>query len=153
MSVPAVPFTLKRQETTYASSRWEQVDTVVRGLLRLDDDELVFQWREEDTVTQGGFGYSQEKSESEVMEKRVPLAALRSARLQRRLWLFTDLVLAAADLRAFAGVPGRRGSGTELAVRIARADRSAAADLASSIELALAHRLLDGPAHGALARG
>ena len=151
MSVSPVPFTLKRQEVTSATVRYEQVDTVVRGLLRLDDDELVVQWCEEETVTRMDWGYSREKSESEVREKRVPLAALRSAQLRRRWWLFTDLALAAADLRAFEGVPGGRGS--ELVVRIARADRSAAADLASSIELALAHRLLAGPARGALARG
>ncbi|HEX8692077.1 MAG TPA: hypothetical protein VF746_06645 [Longimicrobium sp.] len=149
----AVPFTLRRQELTSAALKWEQVDTVVRGLLRLDDDDLVFQWREEASVQRwgGGGGYSREKSESEVMEKRVPLAALRSARLKRRWWLLADLALAAADLRAFEGLPGGRGS--ELVVRVARADRSAAADLASGIELALADRLLAAPARGALARG
>jgi len=68
------------------------------------------------------------------------VGAIRRVEL-RRGWLRTRLVLAAADLRAFEPL-SQWLTESELVLSIPRAERTAAADLASSVELALSTRLL-----------
>ena len=136
---PAVPFTHWRMENSGGASGWSQTTTRVSGLVRLEDDGVVLQYRVSESVTRPG-SMGPETSESEVREHRVPLAALRSARVAGGWW-WPRLVLAAADLRAFDGFPVPRKSGEALSLRIALAHRADAADLASSVELALANRL------------
>jgi len=136
---PAVPFKHRRSKSVMAAD-WSRMVTRVAGLAWLEDDDLVLQYRVSETVTSGATSNLPVTTESEVGEHRVPLAALRSARVAGGWW-WPRIVLAAADLRAFDGFPVPRGAGEELSLRISLAHRSDAADLASTLELALANRL------------
>ncbi|HEU4455941.1 MAG TPA: hypothetical protein VFR81_22940 [Longimicrobium sp.] len=136
---PAVPFKHRRSESVM-SSDWKQTVTRVSGLAWMEDEAVVLQYRTRVTVTSGATSNLPQTTESEVREHRVPLAALRSARVVGGWW-WPRIVLAAADLRAFDGFPVARGAGEELSLRISLGHRGDAADLASSIELALANRL------------
>lgn len=136
---PAVPFTHRRSETDMTGG-WTQTVTRVSGLAWLEDDALVLQYRVRETVTANTPSYSVDTDESDVREHRVALAALRSARVVGGWW-WPRIVLAASDLRAFDGFPVPRKAGEALVLRIPFGHRADAADLASSIELALANRL------------
>jgi hypothetical protein len=129
-----IPFTLRRAKQ--GPPTYVRVVTTVNGLIGLEDAGLVLQYREK-ILTQG---WPPSESESEVRVAHIPLAAIRRAEL-RRGWFRTRLILFAAELQAFESFRAwLRGS--ELALTIPRAERAAAADLASSIELALSTRLL-----------
>jgi hypothetical protein len=136
---PAVPFQHRRSKSFMAET-WTTVVTRVPGLVWLEDDALVLQYRVRETIKSGETRYQPVTTESEVREHRVPLASLRSARVAGGWW-WPRIVLAAADLRAFDGFPVPRDAGEELALRISLAHRADAADLASTLELALANRL------------
>ena len=142
-----IPFTVRHA----TENRAAQLRTVMRmsGLVGMDGDDVVLQYRVKTKRTQAWIDLP-EAPESAVSVVRVPLGALRRAEL-RSGWFRTRLVLYAADLRAFETLPWPTGS--ELALTIPRAERTAAADLASSIELALSTRLLDGDTPTALNPG
>ena len=112
--------------------------TTLNGLIGMDEDGLVLQYRLK--VSKPGAWPAFTPTETEVRVAHVPLGAVRRAEL-RRGWFRTRLVLAPADLRAFEPLH-TWFTGSELALTIPRAERSGAADLASSIELALSTRLL-----------
>lgn len=131
------PFSLRR--VTYDPATFIRNDTQLTGLLGMERDELVLQYRERNVRSQGGLPLK-EPGESEVHEVRLPVGAIRRVEL-RRGWLRTRLVLAAADLRAFEPL-SQWLTESELVLSIPRAERTAAADLASSVELALSTRLL-----------
>ena len=135
--VLTTPFSLRR--VTYDPATFIRNDTQLTGLLGMERDELVLQYRERNVRSQGGLPLK-EPGESEVHEVRLPVGAIRRVEL-RRGWLRTRLVLAAADLRAFEPL-SQWLTESELVLSIPRAERTAAADLASSVELALSTRLL-----------
>ena len=137
MPVITIPFTLRR--VAHEPRTYTRTGTELAGLLGMDHDALVLQYRERTQRWQGGVALS-EPTESELREVRVPVAAVRRVRL-RRGWLRTRLVIAAADLRAFEPFSAWL-IGSELVLTVPRAERAAAADLASSVELALSTRLL-----------
>jgi len=134
--VGPIPFILRRGAHDPATFAYT-VDQV-EGLIGADEGGLVLQFRES-THTYAS-AQPRPPRESELRELRIPLGALRRVDL-RRGWFRTRLVLAAADLRAFEPFKPWLNQG-ELVLAIPRAERGAAADLASSIELALANRLL-----------
>jgi hypothetical protein len=131
-----IPFTLRRTALDAATVVYTITD--LNGLIGMDDDGLVLQYRVK--TSKPGAWPTFTPTESELSVVRIPLGALRRAELRGR-WLGTKLVLAAADLRAFEPLHTWL-TGSELALTIPRAERSGAADLASSIELALSTRLL-----------
>ena len=110
----------------------------VEGLIGADESAVVLQYRES-TRTYAS-AQNRPPRESELLEARIPFAAVRKVELRRGL-ITTRLVLAAADLRPFEPFKPWLARG-ELVLTIPRAERGAAADLASSIELALSTRLL-----------
>jgi len=132
-----IPFRLSRGSTDPAT--FVYTVTKVNGLIGMDEDGLALQFREK--ITQTGAWPAREPTESGLQVMHIPLGALRRAVL-RRGWFHTKLVLAAADLRAFEPLRSWLSGSGELALTIPRAERAAAADLASSIELALSTRLL-----------
>jgi hypothetical protein len=130
-----IPFALRRG--THDPATFVYTATEINGLIGMDEDGLALQFREK---TQAYAISSSEPKESEVRVVHIPLGALRRVEL-RSGWFRIRLVLFAADLRAFEPFQSWL-KGTELTLAIPRAERAAAADLVSSIELALSNRLL-----------
>ena len=132
-----IPFRLRRGANDPATFAYT-VDEV-NGLVGLDEDGLVLQYREK--TAHPSSWPRRAPTETELRVVHVPLAALRRAVVRGR-WFGVKLVLAAADLGPFEPLRAWLGGNGELALTIPRAERAAAADLASSIELALSTRLL-----------
>ena len=90
-----IPFRLRRGANDPATFVYT-VDEV-SGLIGLEEDGLVLQYREK---TSQSSWPARAPTESDLRVLHIPLGALRRAEL-RRGWFHTRLVLAAADLRAF----------------------------------------------------
>jgi len=131
-----IPFSLRRAVQDPAT--YLQNVTQVDGLVGMEDDDVVLQYRVKSS--RWTRSWTQEHEESGVRETRLPLRAIRRAEL-RRGWFRTRVVLFPADLRGFAEIPGF--SGTELTLRIPRGESGGAEQLVSSIELGLSARLLE----------
>ncbi|MFL5541032.1 MAG: hypothetical protein ACJ8J0_18735 [Longimicrobiaceae bacterium] len=131
-----IPFRLSRAE--YQRRPYAYLVIEVNGLIGMDEDGLVLQYREKTTQPQK---WALPPTETDVQVVHIPLAALRRVVVRGR-WFGVKLVLAAADLRAFEPFRAWLTPNGELRLTIPRAERAAAADLASSIELALSTRLL-----------
>jgi len=130
-----IPFSIRSMAMD--PSTYMQVVTKLDGLPGMEEDDVVLQYRVNTWQwTRTGM---REHTVSEVREVRLPLPSIRRAEL-RRGWFRTRVVLFPADLRGFAGIPGF--SGTELVLRIPRAERGGAEHLVNSIELGLSARLL-----------
>jgi len=150
MSGPAaLPFTIRRGDDVVGWKEITSTKETVHGLLRLQGDNLVVQWRVSRVTDRVGLQIRTEHEFEEVQEVAVPLSAIAGATV-RRLWFRWPpgryLVLTAGDLRAFeqaAGVAGLRlEHPAELVVRIRRGDRMAAQEFAGELQLAVAERAL-----------
>lgn len=102
-----------------------------RGLARLEGDVLVLEFQLKDSL----FG----AIKSQVKTLRLAPDDLESIRL-RKGWFRRRLLVEARRLEALADLPGV--DGTRVALKIARADADAAADLASTLTLHLSERVL-----------
>jgi hypothetical protein len=117
----------------------------VHGLLRLDGEELVIQWRlTRKTQTLGSEIRTEEEMEP-VREIVLPLRAIAGARVRRPWWLFgagLRLVLTASDLQAFDELAGEGGlklaHPAEVVLRVRRRDALAAEEFTAEVVLALA---------------
>ena len=148
----ALPFTLRRSKDTFTSSEFTSTTETAHGLLRLEGDSLVIQWRLARTTER--FGASNMQTDEElgaVREVVVPLAGVAGALVRRGfLQWFTGprIVIRASDLQAFEAVTGeeglRLGHPAEIVLRLRRADVLAAEEFAAELELAVAQRRLDG---------
>lgn len=142
----AVPFFLKRSEDVFSASTVTSTTETVHGLLRLDGDRLVVQWRlGRRTERVGTLEVSSDTEYEEVREEVVPLASVAGARVREPWWLFWSgprLVLRAADLQAFDAIAGPEGlrldHPAELVLRLRRKDRLAAEEFSAELALALA---------------
>mgnify|MGYP001229635306 CR=1 FL=1 len=108
----------------------------VRGLIRLEHDELVFQWGGSVSVQEVGLG--DVKDEVEVLPDEslvVPVQDLYRAMLVGG-WLRPRLVLQARTPGALSTVPSAEGGTAEF--WYARRDRIAAIEMANSINDAIA---------------
>jgi hypothetical protein len=108
------------------------------GLLRIDDDALVFQVLVTRTVTKvGGASVNTDRFTEPVREMRVPIAALATIRIRRTGWLRRrEVVITARDLKAFINLPGARAQ--ELKIPVLRQNADAAAEFVGTVELAMA---------------
>lgn len=146
----ALAFTFKRGDDVVNLTEIRSTSEVVHGLLRLDGEKLVIQWRTSRSTDRVGVTTIRTEHEVEpVRELELPLSAIAGAEVRRLWWRWPPglhLVLTAADLRAFEEVAGENGlklkHPAELAIRIRRSTRMAAQQFASEIELALADRAL-----------
>ena len=148
-SSPALPFTLRRSEDVVGATEITSMKETVHGLLRVDGEQLIIQWRIARSTDRVGKVIRTDKEVEPVREVTLPLAALAGARVRWR-WAWPPgprLVLTAADLRAFEEIVGAAGlrldHPAELAVRVRRADRLAAREFAGDLELALAERAVE----------
>jgi hypothetical protein len=145
----ALPFRFRRGGHVVSAGEVTSTEETVHGLLRLEGERLVIQWRTARKTEHVGREIRVDQELEPVRELAIPLSALASARV-RRFWLRWPpglyLVLTASDLRAFEAVAGEGGlrlrHPAELVIRVGRASRVAAQEFASELELAVADRQL-----------
>jgi hypothetical protein len=145
----ALPFTLRRSKDVVGAKEITSTKETVHGLLRLDGDRVLIQWRTSRAIDRVGTEIRTDREVEPVRELSLPLAALAGAEV-RWSWLHwppgPHLVLTGADLLAFEGLAGREGlelkHPAQFAIRIGRGSRLAALEFASELGLALADRAL-----------
>ena len=145
----AFPFVLRRSKDEVGVFEITSMSETVHGVLRLEDDRLAFQWRVSRSTDVVGFEIRTDRELEPVREEELPLSALAGATVRWRWFRWPPgryLVLTAADLRAFEAVGGEAGlkldHPAELEIKIRRADRTAAAEFAGELNLAIAERAL-----------
>ena len=145
----AFPFVLRRSKDEIGIMEITSMSETIHGLLRLDEDRLVLQWRVSRSTDVVGFEIRTDKELEPVREVVVPLSALAGAVVRRKWNRWPPgryLILTAADMRAFETVGGAAGlkldHPAELAIRIRRPDRDAAEEFAGELSLAVAERAL-----------
>ena len=157
----AVPFTLKRSSDLYTSGgKYESTTETAHGLVRLETDRLVVQWRVA-VVTESmeGIGYETREDIEPVREIVIPLAKVAGAFVSERRWwklAGPKLVVTASDLLAFEKIAGQEGlklkHPSKLVLRVKRPDRLIAEEFAADLALALA-RLPEGDGAAAVRIG
>ena len=144
----ALPFFLKRSEDVIASGSFISTSETVHGLLRLEGEQLVVQWRIARSTDHVGSEIRTDREVTPVREVVIPLAALGGGRVRASWWPWSAgrIVLTAADLRAFEAVAGETGlrldHPAELVFRVRRADLDLAHEFVGEVEMALADRAL-----------
>jgi hypothetical protein len=156
----SLPFTLKRSQDVLGASFITTTTELIHGLLRLDGDRVVIQWRLGRKTEHIGGEIRTDREYEAVREVVVPLEAVAGATVRRRWWErfgAPKLVLTGADLQAFEEVAGEDGlrfeHPAELVVRVRRRDRMLAEEFAAELVLAVAERSLERHQERALARG
>lgn len=146
----AVPFHLSRGQDEFTAGGVTSTTEVVHGLLRLEGDRLVVQWRlARRTEHVGVMDVRSDEELEAVRELVVPLAVVAGAAVRRRRWApwkGPSLVLRSADLRAFEELAGESGlkldHPAELLLGLRRADLLLAEEFAAEVALAVAERAL-----------
>jgi hypothetical protein len=145
----ALPFILTRSDDVFGGGTITSTAETIHGLLRLDADMLVIQWRLTRTVDRMGAEIRSDQEVEPVREVSIPLRAVAAAAIRESWWPWASTVrcvLTAADMRAFEPVVGATGlkldHPAEIVLRVRRADRDAARLFAGDLELALAERAL-----------
>lgn len=145
----ALPFLVKRSHDVIGRGAITSTQEQVHGLLRLEPDRLVIQWRVARTIDQYGPVIRSDHELEPLREVAVPLHGLAGARVRIAWWRWgrgARLVLTAADLDAFAPVAGEAGFRSthpaELILRIRASNRQAAREFVGDLNLALAEQAL-----------
>lgn len=145
----ALPFQVRRSDDTIRGGEITSTTETVHGLLRLDAEHLVIQWRLHRATDRYGSEISSNREVEAVREVSIPLDQLAGASLSRRWWHFgrgATLVLTARDLAGLEAVAGPIGLGldhpAELRVRLRRGDLEAGRNFVAELQLALAERAL-----------
>lgn len=145
----AVPFHLKRSNDVFGAASYTSTTETIHGLVRLDGDRLIFQWRLARKTEHYGTEIRSDQEYEAVREVEIPLDAVAGASVRRGWWeilIPPKLVLTAADLRAFEEVAGEGGlrlkHPAELVVRLQRSDRMLAEEFSAELALAVAERAL-----------
>lgn len=149
----AVPFTLKRSSDLWdARGGYESTTETAHGLVRLEADQLVIQWRLAVQTEKMGDTWETSETIEPVREIVIPLAKVAGAMVPPRRWwhlVSPRLVIAASDLLAFEKVAGEQGlklkHPAKLVLRVKRPDRLLAEEFAAELSLAVA-RLPTDPA-------
>jgi hypothetical protein len=162
MRTAALPFFIKRSEDEYSAMSVTTTSEVAHGLLRLDGERLVIQWRLARKTEHVGMQIRTDQEVESVQEVVVPLDAVAGATVRSGLlaWLTGGprIVLTAADLRAFDVLAGEEGlrldHPAKISLRLKRADRLAAEEFAAELALAVAEAALgEGRAEARLEEG
>jgi hypothetical protein len=154
----ALPFVLRRSDDVITDAGITSTSESVHGLVRLDGEQLVVQWRAARAVERVGREIRTDRDVDPVREAAVPLAGVAGAAVRWRWRAWPPgpvLVLTAADLRAFEALVGAAGLRSEhpaqLVLPLRRADLGAARAFAAELEMAVADRMLrDAEASGRL---
>ncbi|MGH7712832.1 MAG: hypothetical protein ACREOG_16195 [Gemmatimonadaceae bacterium] len=146
--VVALPFFLRRSEDVIAKGEITSTAETVHGLVRLEGDRLVLQWRVSRETDRVGREIRTDREVDPVQEVAVPLSGVAAAKVRASWWPWSGarLVLTAADLRAFEHLVGKGGlrldHPAEIVLRLRLRDRIAAQEFAGELELALAEQAL-----------
>ena len=146
----AVPFQLRRSQDAFSGGSVTSTTEVVHGLLRLDGDRVVVQWRlARQTEHVGAMLVRTDEELEAVRGIEIPLSGVAGAMVRRRWWApwgAPTLVLRAADLRAFEEVAGegglKLGHPAELVLGLRRTDLLVAEEFSAELALAVAERAL-----------
>lgn len=141
----ALPFKVATEEMDGISYR----STTYEGLLRLEEDALVLEFRESVTEVGGvtGMGYS--RSQSGVTEVRIPMDAVRTVARRKRWLILPVLDIELGRLGPTEDVPWARG--TRIRLQVPWGDRHRATELATDIQLLQADERLRELGEGDLA--
>ena len=143
----ALPFVLRRASSVISGHEVTSTQEQLHGLLYLDGEQLVVQWRTSREISRVGAEIRTDRELTTVREVALPLSALAGARVRRvwRRWWFGDaLVVTAADLRAFdaltdeGDLPGLvLEHPAEMVLEVRREDRDRVREFVSELGLAL----------------
>ena len=146
----ALPFRQTRKQETFDAEGVTSTIETVHGLIRLEGDRVVIQWRAATRVDRVGMEICTDEEVGDVHEAVVPLEAVAGATVQRPWWrrlLGPRVLLLASDLRAFEALSREGGlrmaHPAELVVDVPRKARLAAEEFAAELELARAELLSD----------
>lgn len=150
MTIPefaALPFTLSRQTDVFGNGQFASTTETVHGLLRLEKEELIIQWRVLRETDRFGAEIRSDTEVEPVREVAIPLSLLASASVRTSWWGGAPrLVLTAADLGAFEALAGPAGLGlshpAELVLTLRRGDRYAAREFSTDVSLAVGEQAL-----------
>ena len=145
----ALPFILKRGDDVFDDEGMTMTRETVHGLLRLDGERLVIQWRVARRTDHLGTEMRTDKEVEPVREIVVPIESVAGSFVRHRWWHWLTgprLVLTASDLRAFEAVAGAEGlklsHPAELVLRLRRGDRLAGEEFSAELALAVAESAL-----------
>jgi hypothetical protein len=144
----ALPFTIRRNKDVIAGKEITSTRETVHGLLRLDGERVLIQWRTSRAIDRVGSEIRSDSEMEAVRELSLPLSALAGAEVRSSWlpWSRPHLVLTAADLRAFESLAGKEGlqlkHPAQFEIRLRRDARFTALEFAGELELALADRAL-----------
>lgn len=141
-----VPFTISRTRDEFSATSFSSTREEVHGLLRLEGDEVLIQWRlARKTESYTTMTIKTDEDMEPVREVVIPLEAVATAFVRRRWWEFwraPQMVLTAADLQAFDHVVGEGGlrldHPAEMVVDLRRKDRMLAEEFTAELTLAVA---------------
>ena len=146
---PTLPFTVRRSSDVITSGSITSTTETTHGLLRLEADRLVVQWRLHRSTDRIGPEIRTDVAVGEVREAVISLAGLGGAVLRRPWWALgrrVTLVLLTSDLRALDGLAGAGGLQLahpgQLELRIRPADRDLALEFVADLALAIGERAL-----------
>jgi hypothetical protein len=148
----ALPFVLHREHGIISGREVTSTRDELHGLLYLDGEQLVFQWRTSREISRVGHEIRTDRELGTVREVALPLSALAGASVRRvwRGWWFAEaLVLTAADLKAFDALTGEGEMPglvlehpAEIVLDVRRTDRILVREFVSKLRLAISEHLL-----------
>ena len=140
---------MEGEEEVHGVSELTSTRETIDGLLRLDGDELLIQWRLR--VTTEHLAETDEEL-GDVTSVVLPLDRIAGVEVRHRwweLWLGPRLVLTATDMLAFEQIADEAGfhlsHPAQLVVRLRRGDRLAAEEFAAEMSSGLANERIREP--------
>lgn len=144
-----LPFLLTRSEDVIDASGIRSTAETIDGLLRMEADRLVVQWRLLRETDRVGAEIRSDREVEPVQQVVLPLSVIAGASLRTSWWRFgrgARVVLLANDLRGFEPLSGmqalRLDHPAELSLRVRAKHVAAAREFVSVVELALAEQAL-----------
>jgi hypothetical protein len=141
----SLPFTLKRSRDVLGAASMTTTTETVHGLLLLDGERLVIQWRLGRKTQHLGEEIRTDEEFEAVRQVVIPLDSIAGASVRRRwwqIWSGSRLILTATDLQAFEEVTGEGGlrlaHPAELVLRLRRSDHLAGEEFSAEVVLAVA---------------
>jgi gamma-glutamyltranspeptidase/glutathione hydrolase len=155
-----LPFELATEDQVIGGGSVTTTEHRRHGVLRLEGDALVVQWRVDRVTHRVGPEIRTEAASDGLREVTVPVRLLGSARVRTRgrwFWRRRELVLVARDLAAWDRLAGEDGFAfahpAELVLPVRGADQALADEFASELALAIADLALADATTGRLGAG